>query len=259
MLNVPRHGSIQIDIGVFGGSGFYELLPGVDEVNVETPFGTPSAPIAIAEVEGTRIGFMARHGAKHQHPAHRVNYRANAWALAHLGASHVLSPFACGSLRADWVPGDVVVVDQLIDRTTNRECTFFDGPEVWHQGFADPYDQETGAVIAEVAQRQGLRVHRGGTVVVISGPRFSTRAESKWHIGMGADLVNMTQYPEAVLAAEAGMAYSGIGIVTDFDCGIDDDPTIAAVHQDDVFALLAKHASVMRDLILETAPLISVT
>lgn len=253
MLHIPQHESHQIDLGVFGGSGLYELLADVETVSVETPYGDASGAISIAEVDGVRVGFMPRHGSGHTIPAHKVNYRANIWALAHLGARGVLAPFACGSMRVDFRPGELVVVDQLIDRTTGRECTFFDGPDAWHQHFSDPYDAGLGEVIASVAVDQGVAVHRGGTVVVIPGPRFSTKAESRWHRSIGADLVNMTQYPESVLAAEAGMSYVGLGIVTDFDAGLEEDPSLGVVHQDDVFAVLTRHATMMRSIILAAA------
>lgn len=253
MLSVPRHESVTVDFGVFGGSGFSEFAESAESVSLETPYGAPSTDVAVAVVDGVRIGFLSRHGAGHTIPAHRVNYRANVWALAHLGAQSILAPFACGSLRADRKPGELVIVDQLIDRTYGRECTFFDGPETWHQGFADPYSSELGTIIAKTIETLGHTVHRGGTVVVVPGPRFSTRAEANWHRSIGADLVNMTQYPESVLASEVGLPYCGIGIVTDFDAGHEEDETIAAVHEDDVFALLARHAAIMRQIISASA------
>jgi 5'-methylthioadenosine phosphorylase len=183
-----------------------------------------------------------------------VNFRANVWTVAALGAKALVAPFACGSLRADRAPGELVVVDQLVDRTHGRISTFFDGPETVHTPFADPYDAPLGAQLAGVGRQLGFTVHEGGTVVVISGPRFSTRAESRWHAQMGWDLVNMTQAQEAALAAEAGIRFVGVGLVTDYDAGLEGDPTIEPVTMDEVFALLAANADKMRRLLLTAIP-----
>lgn len=251
MLQVPRNAT-NADVGVFGGSGFYEFLHDVSVVDIDTPYGPPSEPPAIGRIGDRPVAFIPRHGNHHQIPAHRVNFRANVWALASLGVRAVVAPFACGSLRRELGRGELVVVDQLVDRTSGRDGTFFDGPDTWHQPLAEPYDAELGAAITTVGRRHGLTVHEGGTVVVIPGPRFS--AESNWHRQMGWDLVNMTQAPEAALAAEAGLRYVGIGLVTDFDAGLEDDPTIAPVTQDDVFGLLASNATHMRELLGAAIP-----
>lgn len=255
MLEIPAADS-RADIGVFGGSGFYEFLTDVETVELTTPYGAPSVRPTVGSIGDRRVAFIARHGPGHSIPAHRVNFRANVWAMAALGVRALVGPFACGSLRSELAPGDVVVVDQLVDRTSGREGTFFDGPETWHQPLADPYDAELGHALAEAARTVGLTVHHGGTVVVISGPRFSTRAESAWHRRMGADLVNMTQAPEAALAAEAGLRYAGLGLVTDYDAGLDDDPSVAGVSQHDVFALLAANTAHLRDLLCAAVPTI---
>jgi len=253
VLDVPRNPA-QADVGVFGGSGFYEFLDEVTVAEIDTPYGAPSEPPTIGRIGDRRVAFIARHGNEHRIPAHRINFRANVWALASLGVRAVVAPFACGSLRREMGRGELVIVDQLVDRTTGRDGTYFDGPETWHQPLADPYDPGLGSTIAAVARRQGLTVHDGGTVVVIPGPRFSTRAESNWHRQMGWDLVNMTQAPEAALAAEAGLRYVGVGLVTDFDAGLEDDPTIAPVTQDDVFDLLRSNAAHMRELLSAAIP-----
>lgn len=253
MLEIPRVGP-GIDVGVFGGSGFYRFLDDLTPVEVETPFGPPAEPPVVGEVGGRRVAFLPRHGNDHRLPAHRVNYRANVWALAALGAHTLISPFACGSLRPDLAPSHLVIVDQFVDRTSGREGTFFDGPSVWHQPVADPYDAAGGEVVAAVAEQQGLVVHRGGTVVVVAGPRFSTRAESDWHRSMGWDLVNMTQAPEVALAIEAGLRVVGIGLVTDYDVGLDDDPSVEPVTQEEVFAVIEANAAHVRDVLRGAIP-----
>ena len=242
------------DVGVFGGSGFHEFLDDVSVVEMDTPYGAPSEAPVIGRIGDRRVAFIPRHGNHHQIPAHRVNFRANVWALASLGVRAVVGPFACGSLRRELDRGDLVMVDQLVDRTHGRDGTFFDGPETWHQPFAEPYDRALGDTLVDVGRRQGLTVHEGGTVVVIPGPRFSSRAESDWHRQMGWDLVNMTQAPEVALAAEVGLRYVGIGLVTDFDAGLEDDPSIAPVTQDDVFDLLSSNAAHLRELLGAAIP-----
>lgn len=208
------------EIGVFGGTAFYSFLDDVEEVAVQTPFGAPSAPLAVGRVSGRPVAFLPRHGRGHAVPAHRVNYRANLWALRRLGVTRVLAPCSVGSLQPEVKPGDFVVCDQLVDRTSGRPDTFFDGPLPAHISFADPYCAELGGVVVAAARAEGVTVHERGTVVVIQGPRFSTRAESRWFSSAGWDVVNMTQYPEAALARELGMCYSGLALVTDYDAGV---------------------------------------
>ena len=218
------------EIGVLGGSGFYELLTApageVEQVELDTPYGAPAGPITIATVAGRRVAFLARHGRGHEYAAHRVPFRANVWALASLGIRCLLGPCSVGSVRPGIEPGDFVVVDQLVDRTWGRRDTFHDvgGEEptsggVHHQPFAEPYDAAVRAVLVDAGRAAGVRIHDGGTMVVVNGPRFSTRAESAWFRDMGWDVVNMTGYPEAVLAAEAGVPYASIALVTDRDAG----------------------------------------
>jgi 5'-methylthioadenosine phosphorylase len=225
-------------VGVFGGSGLTELLDHPERVELDTRWGAPSGPISLGEVSGVPVAFLPRHGPGHRWPPHRVNYRANVEAMRLLGVGSVLAPFAAGSLRADLGPGDLVVVDQFVDRTSGRQETFHDefhdGP--FHLSRPDPYDPGARAALLRAGAAVGVPVHDEGTVVVVNGPRFSTRAESRWFRDQGWDLVNMTQHPEAVLAAEAGLAYAGLGIVTDHDAGIEDDPAVAPVTQEAVFA-----------------------
>ncbi|MCO5312172.1 MAG: MTAP family purine nucleoside phosphorylase [Microthrixaceae bacterium] len=241
-----------VDLAIFGGSGFYSFVEGLTPIPLDTPYGPPSSVPMVGSVDGRRVAFIARHGIHHTIPAHRVNYRANVWAFARLGARAVISPFACGALRPDLGVGDLVVVDQLVDRTSRREGTFFDGPETVHLTFADPYDPTMGRELTDAADGLGLRVHRGGTVVVIDGPRFSTRAESRWHAAQGWDLVNMTQAPEVALVREAAMASLGVGIITDHDAGLEGEPDVAPVTGEQVLATLRHNAEVLKSLLRTT-------
>lgn len=253
MLQVPA-APHQADIGVFGGSGFYSLLDHLEPVECPTPFGEPSEPPVLGALSDRTVAFIPRHGNRHQIPAHMVNFRANVWAMASLGVKAVIAPFACGSLRRELEPSHLVMVDQLVDRTHSRASTFFDGPDTIHIPFADPYDADLRSTLAEVARSQGRVVHDEGTVVVIPGPRFSTRAESRSYVAAGWDVVNMTQAPEAALCAEAGLRYVGVGLVTDYDVGLDADPNRPPVTMEEVFAVLAANADAMRDLIAAAVP-----
>jgi len=257
------------DVGVFGGSGFYSFLDDVVEVAVTTPYGPPSGPIAIGTVGGRRVAFLARHGPAHHLPPHKVNFRANAWALHSLGVRQVMGPCAVGSLRPDLRPGDLVVPDQLVDRTWGRPDTFADGDPgpvereashgVQHLSFADPYTKELRQVVLAAAceEHDPERVHDGGTVVVIQGPRFSTRAESRWFRRMGWDVVNMTQHPEVALCRELGMGYAGLALVTDYDSGVDDSPEVKPVTMDEVFRVLAQNVELTRRVLFRAIPLVS--
>ncbi|MFN8186031.1 MAG: S-methyl-5'-thioadenosine phosphorylase [Gaiellales bacterium] len=207
------------DVGVFGGSGFYRFLDEVEEVEVETPYGRPSAPVTIGTVGGVRVAFIPRHGRRHELPAHRVPYRANVFALKQLGVRRVLGPCACGALQPELELGEFVVCDQFVDRTRAREDTFYDGPQTVHVSAADPYCPELRRLLVGTARELGIAVRDGGTVVVIQGPRFSTRAESAWFSQMGWDVVNMTAYPEAWLARELELCYANVSMVTDHDVG----------------------------------------
>lgn len=206
------------EIGVIGGSGFYSFLTDARSVEMETPFGPPSEPPVVGEVNGREVAFIPRHGADHRFPPHRVNYRANLWALHHLGVRIVLGPCAVGSLRPELTPGTFVVPDQLVDRTWGREHTVYDAAPVVHVSPADPYCATTRATV--LAAGNG-RVVADGTMVVINGPRFSTRAESQWHAAQGWSVVGMTGAPEATIARELGLCYASVAVVTDHDAGVD--------------------------------------
>jgi 5'-methylthioadenosine phosphorylase len=240
-------------VGIFGGSGLYSLLDEVEQIELRTPYGAPSGPIAVGFVPTAnggrrRVVFLPRHGVHHEWPPHRINYRANLWAFRELGVTRLLAPFACGSLQPHVHPGDLVVCDQLVDRTSGRAGTFFDGPTVYYLSLADPYcPQLRQSVITTAAAAGELPVHEQGTVVVIDGPRFSTRAESAFYRGAGWDVINMTHCPEIALARELGMCAVGLAIVTDYDTGVVD--TDVPVSQEAVFAAFEANLLKLRRLL----------
>jgi len=242
------------EIGVFGGSGFYAFLDDVVEVPVHTPYGAPSAPVAIGTVEGRSVAFLPRHGKDHELPPHKVNYRANVWAMREVGVRRIFGPCAAGSLQPLVHPGDFVVLDQLVDRTWGRADTFFDGGVVGHVSFADPYCPELRSVLKEAGAGIDVAVRDGGTVVVIQGPRFSTRAESNFYRSFGWEVINMTQYPEAFLARELGICYAGLALITDYDTGLEGVDGIAPVTIDVVFEVLRRNVARTRDLLFAAIP-----
>jgi 5'-methylthioadenosine phosphorylase len=242
------------EIGVFGGSGFYSFLDDVTAVPVHTPFGPPSAPVSIGTVAGREVAFLPRHGVHHELPPHRVNYRANVWALQEVGVRRIVGPCAAGSLQPGIEPGDFVLCDQLVDRTSGRDDTYFDGGVVGHVSFADPYCPDLRRTLSEQAAGLGITVHERGTVVVIQGPRFSTRAESAWYRSAGWEVINMTQYPEAYLARELGLCYAGVALVTDYDTGLEGVDGIAPVTIDRVFEVLAENVERTRSLLFASIP-----
>ncbi|WP_431780839.1 S-methyl-5'-thioadenosine phosphorylase [Streptomyces chumphonensis] len=217
----------QADIGVIGGSGFYSFLDDVTEVPVTTPYGEPSDALFVGELAGRRVAFLPRHGRDHTLPPHRINYRANLWALRAAGVRQVLGPCAVGGLQEKYGPGTLVVPDQLVDRTRSRAQSYFDGeeradgqrPNVVHVTFADPYCETGREAALSAARGREWEPVDGGTMVVVEGPRFSTRAESLWHAAQGWAVVGMTGHPEAVLARELGLCYSSLALVTDLDAG----------------------------------------
>jgi 5'-methylthioadenosine phosphorylase len=243
-----------IAVGIIGGSGFYELLDDAREVTPETPYGATSAPVVVGEIGGRAVGFLPRHGPNHELPPHRINYRANLWALSELGATDVILPCAAGSLQPDVMPGHFVIADQVVDRTRNRVDTFHDEPPVTHISLADPYDEEMRRVAVECARELHIPVHDRGTVVVIEGPRFSTRAESRFYSAMGWEVINMTQYPEVALARELQMAAVNVSLITDYDVGLDDDPNVPPVSKDRVVEVFAANNSRLRDLLFALVP-----
>ncbi len=251
------------DVGVYGGSGLYTLLDDVEEVELDTPFGPPSAPITIGEVAGRRVAFLPRHGRGHTLPPHRVPYRANAWAMRMLGVRALFAPFACGSLQRGIHPGEFVVVDQIFDRAVGRPSSFHDGPDtpeglapVDHVTFAEPYDARLRQVVLAACEDEGVTTHPKGTVVVIAGPRFSTRAESQWYTDQGWHVIGMTQMPEAALAAELGVPFAGIALVTDYDAGLAGAPGTEPVTMEEVFAMVERNAERVRGVLFRAIELL---
>jgi 5'-methylthioadenosine phosphorylase len=239
----------EAEIGVFGGSGFYSLLEGAREIAVETAYGPPSDVVTLGEIAGRRVAFLPRHGRKHHLPPHMINYRANVAAMQQLGVTRLLGPNAAGSLQAHIKPGDFVICDQLVDRTRGRRDTFYDGPQTVHVSMADPYCPQMREVAWQSAQQLGLPAHPAGTVVVVQGPRFSTRAESRWFSRAGWEVINMTQYPEATLAREAELCYVSISLITDYDVGVDGDPHAGPVSAEEVLRNFQANLGRLRDLV----------
>lgn len=236
------------ELAVIGGTGFYTFLDDPEEYEVETPYGKPSAPIAVGTVEGGRpVAFLPRHGRHHEFPAHKVNYRANIWALRSLGVRQILAPCAVGGLTAERGPGSFVVPDQLFDRTTDRIQTFYDDGAV-HVAFADPYcGRLRGALLDGLADENP---QDGGTLVVIDGPRFSTRAESRWYSEQGWSIIGMTGHPEAVLAREFALCYATVALVTDLDAGVDE---ATAVSHAEVIEVFGRYTEKLRGLLRTVA------
>jgi 5'-methylthioadenosine phosphorylase len=243
------------EIGVFGGSGFYAFLEDAEEVALDTPYGAPSAPLTIGTIEGRRVAFLPRHGRDHEFPPHRVPYRANVWAMKELGVTRLFGPSAAGSLRREILPGTLVVSDQAIDFTKGRTTTFYDGPTTTHVSFADPYCPTMRATLLDAAASLPIAHRDGGTMVVIEGPRFSTRAESKMFAQVGGDVIGMTQFPEVSLARELELCFANVALVTDFDVGVDDIPPVS--HQE-VLKVFADNVAGLRDLLFAAIPALPV-
>ena len=239
------------DIGVFGGSGFYSLLDNVTEVQVNTPYGPTSDSLFLAQFEDKRVAFLPRHGRHHTIPPHGINYRANLHAMQQLGVRSIISPCAAGSLQTNIEPEHFVVCDQYIDRTNGRKDTFYDGGKVTHVSSADPYCPILRQLAIDTIRDHGITVHETGTMVVVQGPRFSTKAESKWYTSMGWEVINMTQYPEAYLALELGIAVVNISLITDYDCGLIALGEIPPVSQEEVYAVFAKNATRIKSVVME--------
>ncbi|MGH3729156.1 MAG: S-methyl-5'-thioadenosine phosphorylase [Micromonosporaceae bacterium] len=230
-----------------GGSGLYSFLEDATEVTVSTPYGAPSDAVTVSQVAGRRVAFLPRHGKQHQYPPHRIPYRANMWALRSLGVRQILAPCAVGGLRPDLGAGTFVLPDQLVDRTSGREQTYYDTGAV-HVSFADPYCPDGRAAVRAAAAESTVDLVDGGTMVVIEGPRFSTRAESRWFSSLGFSLVNMTGHPEAVLARELALCYTSIALVTDLDAGVEAG---LSVTQEEVFRVFGENTARLRDLLFD--------
>jgi 5'-methylthioadenosine phosphorylase len=210
----------QLQIGIIGGSGLYDMAAVTDrtEVTVSTPFGEPSGPYVIGTLRGKRVAFLARHGAGHRLSPSELNFRANIFGMKLLGVEYILSASAVGSLKEEYKPLDIVIPDQFIDRTRGRISTFFGRGLVAHVGFAHPFCRVLSEAVNESGRGAGARVHKGGTYVCMEGPQFSTLAESKLYRSWGADIIGMTNLQEAKLAREAEICYTTIALVTDYDC-----------------------------------------
>ncbi|MER7733281.1 S-methyl-5'-thioadenosine phosphorylase [Streptomyces erythrochromogenes] len=247
---------VNAEIGVIGGSGFYSFLEDVSEIQVETPYGPPSDSLYMGELAGRQVAFLPRHGRSHTVPPHRINYRANLWALRSVGVRQVLGPCAVGGLRPEYGPGTLLVPDQLVDRTQSRVQTFFDGvplpdgsvPNVVHTTFADPYCPVGRSVAVAAARGRDWEPVDGGTMVVVEGPRFSTRAESRWYASAGWSVIGMTGHPEAILARELGLCYTSMALVTDLDAGAE---TGEGVSHTEVLKVFGQNVGRLREVLFD--------
>jgi 5'-methylthioadenosine phosphorylase len=230
------------DVGIIGGSGLYDMqgLADVREVRVETPFGAPSDALLLGTLQGQRVAFLARHGRGHRLLPSEINYRANVFALKSLGVARILSVSAVGSLKEAYAPLEIVIPDQLVDRTTQRPATFFGRGLVAHVAFAHPFCRDLSRVMAEACQAAGATHHVGGSYVCIEGPEFSTLAESRLYRSWGMDIVGMTNMQEARLAREAEICYATLAMVTDYDCWHPDHDSVTA---EQIIANLGKNAA----------------
>jgi len=261
----------RIDIGIFGGSGFYDLLENATELEIETPFGKTSDKIMIGSIgigkespskgeTRKRVAFIPRHGKEHKLPPHKIPYKANLWAMKKLGAKRIISPAAVGSLNPLIKPGDFVICDQFVNWNTCRDDSFYQGEEVEnvkksdhvaHFSMADPYCDELRKIIIKQCKILEIPYHETGTITVIQGPRFSTRAESRFFTNQGWDIIGMTGYPEVALARELGICYSNIGLVTDYDVGLVNNKSIKPVTLKQVIKVFNQNNEKVKELLFE--------
>jgi 5'-methylthioadenosine phosphorylase len=247
-MEISKLANEKIDIGIFGGSGFYSLFSDAEVRVIETPYGPPSDKMLVGTIAGKRAAFMPRHGAQHQLPPHKINYRANIWAMKSLGVTRLIAPCAAGSLQKDVAPGDFVVCDQFVDRTTGRIDTFYDGPISTHVSAAEPYCPELSQLAFDAGQKAQIKMHPKGTVVVIQGPRFSSKAESKWFSAQGWQVINMTQYPEVHLARELEICVVNISLITDYDSGLVGD--VEPVSHSEVVKVFGENLNKLKRLLV---------
>ncbi len=240
-LNLAMKKILNAEIGVFGGSGFYSLFNKAERIKLTTPYGSPSAPVTIGEIDGKRVAFIPRHGEKHQYPPHKVPYKANIYAFKMLGVENIISPCAAGSLQPKIKPGHFVILDQFFDRTHGREDTFYNGPKTVHIAGAKPYCPNLQKIALESCKKLKIPVHKNGSVVVINGPRFSTTCESAFFAKLGYGVINMTQYPEAVLAREQEICFLGIALITDWDAGIAKNGKVKPVELSEVMKVFVEN------------------
>lgn len=253
--------SRKIKIGIIGGSGFDDptLFENQVEKEVTTPFGNPSDVLIEGQIKGIPCVLLARHGRKHQFQPSDVNYRANIWALKQVGCTHILATTATGSLVEEYKPGDLVILNDFIDRTWGRKCTFYDrtegGPKgVCHLPMRPAFCERARNAMIVAARARGYRHHETGTAVVIQGPRFSSRAESLMHRQWGGHLVNMTTVPEVVLAKEAGLSYAAVALVTDYDCWRENETSVSV---SEVLAMFAKNVKKAADVIIDAVQVLA--
>ncbi|MBM3707113.1 MAG: S-methyl-5'-thioadenosine phosphorylase [Actinobacteria bacterium] len=242
------------DVGVFGGSGFYNFLKIKEEIEVNTPYGMPSDKIIIGELEGLRVAFLPRHGKHHNIPPHKINYRANVFAMKKIGVKQIFAPCAAGSLQPHIKRGDFVIVDQFVDRTNCRNDTYYDGPHTTHISTAEPYCTDLRNIVIDAAKELGISYHPKGTVVVIQGPRFSTKSESIWYSNQGWEVINMTQYPEVALSRELQVCYVNISLITDYDTGLESFPDIKPVSSQEIIKILKENNDRLRGLLFKAVP-----
>ncbi len=244
-------------IGIIGGSGLDDpdILENTHAVRARTPYGAPSSDLTTGKIGKTSVVLLARHGKNHQYSPTQVNYRANIWALKEQGVTHIIATTACGSLREEIGRGDLVILDQFIDFTRHREITFHESFEngTVHTAMADPFDAGLRKALYEAATTLGFKTHPQGTMVTIEGPRFSTRAESNMFRIWGADVINMSVAPEAILANEAGIPYAAVAMSTDYDCWKEDE---APVTWDEILAVFNQNADHVKNLLKHVVPMI---
>ena len=247
----------EIKLAVIGGSGVYDMeaLTDVEERQVSTPFGDPSDTIVVGTLSGTRIAFLPRHGRGHRWTPSEVPYRANLWALKSLGVERIISVSACGSMKEQYAPRDIVIPDQIYDNTKKRDYSFFGRGLVAHIGLAEPFCPHLSQTLHEAVKKTGVTVHQGGTFIVIEGPRFSTRGESRIYRSWGVDIIGMTAVPEAQLAREAGICYATMAHVTDYDVWHEEEE---AVSVEMLIANLMANAAVSKQAIAELVPMLPV-
>ncbi|MFH1601759.1 MAG: S-methyl-5'-thioadenosine phosphorylase [Candidatus Shapirobacteria bacterium] len=241
---------MKAEIGIIGGSGFYDLATSLREIRIETPYGPHSGKIALGKISGRTVAFLPRHGREHVIPPHKINYRANIWALKSLGVSRILTFHAVGSLQKEIKPGDFIVLDQFIDRTKGRIDTFYDGPAVTHISSAFPYCPQLRKLAIKKSLDLKIPAHDKGTVVVIQGPRFSSTAESAWFTRMGWHAVNMTEYPEVALAKEQEICYCAVAMATDYDAGLVARETVKPASVKEIVAIFKKNLGSAKTLMM---------
>jgi 5'-methylthioadenosine phosphorylase len=242
-----------VKIGIIGGSGLDDprILKDSEEIEVETPYGKPSSALTIGKIKDVDVVILARHGKKHSIMPSSVNFRANIQALKDQGCTHIIASSACGSLREEIKPGDLIFPDQYIDKTTKRDCTFYDKDKVCHIAMEEPFCSRLRSLLMETTKELGIRYHTDKTIITIEGPRFSTRAESKMHRAWGADIINMSSVPEVILAREAGICYQVIAMSTDYDCFSDTEHNVT---WEQIVKIMTLNADNVKKILLNVIP-----